>query len=139
VYASTEEQPGGVSLESNPGQAGYRVYSLKRQEYVADFCLAARRALTEEDYRLFRYVFLAGADWKLCQRYTGIDRGNFYHEVYRLEEIMGRYMAELKPYPLYPIDEYMGGTVRTSRIEVSVSTASIPARRRKRDRLPMTA
>jgi hypothetical protein len=125
-----------VSLESNQGQIGYRVYSLKRQEYVADFCLAARRSLDEEGYRLFRFAFLNGADWRLCERYLGIDRGNFFHAMYRVEEVLGRYLAEMQPYPLFPIDEYMGGTVRTARIAV---TAESIRRRWRRERLPMTA
>lgn len=135
-YANASEQPGSVSLERNQGKTGYRLYSLKRQEYVADFCLAARRVLNESDYRLFRYAFLLGADWRLCCRYLEMDRGYYFHEMYRVEETLGKYFAEVEPYPLYPVDEYMGGAVRTSRFNV---TSERRLRRRKRDRLPMTA
>lgn len=135
-YANASEQPGAVTLERNQGQTGYRVFSLKRQEYVADFCLAARRGLSEEDYKLFRYVFLLGADSSLCCRYLNLDRGYCYHAIYRIEETLGQYLAELQPYPLYPVDEYMGGTVRTSRMP---ARPQLYRRLRKRDRLPMTA
>jgi hypothetical protein len=136
--ANASEQPGGVTLESNRGPAGYRLYSLKRQEYVADFCLSARRALTAEDYRLFRYVFLLGADNVLCLRYLGLDRGEFFSRIYRIEEILGQYLAELEPYSLFPVDEYMGGSVRAARIGIR-SAGFEGSRRRRRERLPMTA
>jgi hypothetical protein len=133
-YENASEQPGAVSLESNQGQTGYRVYSLKHQEYVADFCLAARRALDDQQYRLFRYVFLLGADSAACARHLGMDRGQFYHEIYRIEEILGKYLAELEPYPLFPIDEYMGGSIRSPRFSVS-SEMEKPQRRRVRLRM----
>jgi hypothetical protein len=138
-YVNASEQPGSVTLNSNHGPAGYRLFSFKRQEYVADFCLSARRALSLEDYKLFRYVYLLGADAGLCMRYLGLCRGDFFYRVYRVEETLGRYLAELEPYPLFPVDEYMGGTVRTARITVDSACRVSSRRRRKRERLPMTA
>jgi hypothetical protein len=137
-YANASQQPGAVTLESNHGPTGHRYYSFKRQEYVADFYLAARRALTAEDYKLFRYVYLLGADCILCKRYLRLDRGDFFRRTYRIEETLGRYLAELEPYPLFPVDEYMGGTVRAARIALGSSSAESSGRRR-RERLPMTA
>lgn len=134
-FAAADEQPGAVSFGSAQGPSGYRTYSFKRQEFVADFCLAAQRVLTEAEYRLFRYTFLLGADSSLCCRYLGMERGFYFHAVYRLEAKLGRYFAELEPYPLYPVDEYMGGTVRTSRMVIHPEGL----RRRKSERLPMTA
>jgi hypothetical protein len=87
---------------------------------------------------VFRYVYLLGADLELCMRRVGLDRGNFFHAIYRIEETMGQHMAELKPYPLFPVDEYMGGTVRAARITIRTATSEA-ARRRRRERLPMTA
>src|ERR1039458_3023746 len=78
-------------------------------------CLVSRRALDEEDHRLFLYYFLLGADWKLCARQLKMDRGNFFHAIYRIERTLGRTFAELKPYALFPLDEYFGGTVRKDR------------------------
>src|SRR5579883_928885 len=117
-FANASEQPGAVTLEHKRGRTGYRLYSLKRQEYVADFCLAARRALSAEDYTLFRYVYLLGAGGQLCSRMLGVDRGEYCRTIYRIETTLGQYFAELQPYSLYPIDEYMGGTVRVEKIEV---------------------
>jgi hypothetical protein len=78
---------------------------------MADFCLVSRRVLDDFAHRIFRYHFILGADWKLCCRQLQIDRGTFFHTVYRIEEQLGRTFAELRPYPLYPLDEYFGGMV----------------------------
>jgi hypothetical protein len=40
-----------------------------------------------------------------------IDRGTFFHEVYRIEQLLGRRFADLEPYPLYPVNEYFAGVV----------------------------
>lgn len=76
---------------------------------MADFCLVSKRALSEDVYKLFRYHFLLGADWRLCCRVLKIDRGTFFHTIYRIEQLLGRTFAELKPYPLHPVKEYFGG------------------------------
>jgi hypothetical protein len=107
-------QFGTVSLECTHGPVGKHFYSRKREEFAADFCLVTRRVLTEAEYKIFRYTFLLGADWKMCADHLGLDRGNFYHAIYRIEEKLGREYADLKPYPLYPVDEYFGSQIRHS-------------------------
>ena len=79
---------------------------------MADFCLVSRRVLDDFDHKIFRYHFLLGADWRLCCRQLGIDRGTIFHAIYRIEQQLGRAFAELKPYPLYPLNEYFGGTIQ---------------------------
>jgi hypothetical protein len=79
---------------------------------MADFCLVSRRVLDEADHRVFRAHFLLGANWKLCCRQLNMDRGNFFHAVYRIEQQLGRAFAELEPYPLFPLDEYFSGMLR---------------------------
>lgn len=101
-----------VTLEYCPGPVGGRVYSRKREEYICDFLLVSRRVLDPGENRLFRYHFLLGADWRLCCRQLKMDRGDFFHQLYYIEEKLGRVFAELQPYPLYPLDEYFGGNVR---------------------------
>jgi len=100
-----------VTLEMCHGREGRRTYSRKREEFMADFCLVSQRFLDQEEYRIFRFHFLLGADWRLCCRQLKIDRGTFFHSVYRIEQRLGRTFAELKPYPLFPLDEYFGGAV----------------------------
>jgi hypothetical protein len=101
-----------VSLEAHQGRSRPSTWGRKEEEYIADFCLVSRRSLSEEEYRLFRYHFLLGADWKLCARKLGIDRGNFFHAIYRIEQKLGRVFRELTPYPLFPLDEYFHGPSR---------------------------
>jgi hypothetical protein len=103
---------GTVSLEFCPGKEGRRTYSRKKEEYIADFCLVSRRELDEADYPIFKYHFLLGADWRLCCRQLRLDRGNFFHAVYRIEQRLGQVFANLEPYSLYPLDQYFGGMIR---------------------------
>jgi hypothetical protein len=79
---------------------------------MADFCLISKRELAEADHAVFRYHFLLGADWRLCCRQLKMDRGNFFHAVYRIQQTLGRLFAELQPYSLYPVNEYFGGVIR---------------------------
>jgi hypothetical protein len=117
---------GSVSLEFCRGAEGRRTYSRKREEFIADFCLVSRRSLDDVEYTLFKYHFLLGADWKLCCRQLKMDRGSFFHMVYRVEQKLGRIFCELKPYALYPLNEYFGGVIvkkPPTRAEESLSKA----------------
>ena len=123
------EHIGSVSLDFCQGSDGRRSYSRKREEYIADFCLVSRRVLDDEEHTLFRYHFLLGADWKLCCRRLKIDRGSFFHMVYRIEQKLGRIFCELKPYPLYPVNEYFGGVInqdRKRRLRMTDSNVFVP-------------
>jgi hypothetical protein len=101
-----------VSLEFIPGSEGKLSWGRKDEEYIADFCLVSRRALDDFEYKIFKYHFLLGADWRLCSRRLKIDRGNFFHGVYRIEQKLGRVFRELEPYGLFPLDEYFHGVWR---------------------------
>lgn len=105
---------GSVVLDRPRAINAHRTYSRKNEEYMADFCLVSKRALEDDSYKLFRCHFLLGADWRLCCRQLKIDRGSFFHAVYRIEQLLGRTFAELKPYPLWPLDEYFGGRSDTA-------------------------
>jgi hypothetical protein len=108
-----------ISLEPHAGRSRPGTWGRKDEEYIADFTLVARRTLTEEEHRLFRYHFLLGADWKLCSRKLGMDRGNFFHAVYRIEQKLGRVFRELEPYPLFPLDDYFHGPSRLGPVPVT--------------------
>ena len=109
-------QTGSISLESGSGPKGRQTFSRKREEFMADFCLVSRRLLDDIEYRVFRYHFLLGADWRLCGRQLGMDRGNFFHMIYRIQQKLGRAFAELEPYALYPLSEYFHGATRRSAV-----------------------
>ena len=118
-----------VSLERVSGPRGRMTWGFKDEEYCADFILVSKRTLDEFEYKVFKYHFLLGADWKLCCRKLGLDRGNFFHCVYRIEQKLGRVFRELQPYGLWPLDEYFHGTVRTRPRPV----AALPAGRQQDD------
>ena len=66
------------------GNERRQVWGRRDEEYIADFCLVSKRFLDESEHKLFRFHFLLGADWKLCCRQLKLDRGSFFHEVYRI-------------------------------------------------------
>jgi hypothetical protein len=112
------------------GKDHRHTWGMKDEEYMADFLLVTRRSLNETDYRLFNYHYLLGADWKLCCRRLRMERGEFFHEIYRIQRILGRTYRELQPYALFPLDEYFGGSVRTEKVQVRPNVIQMPARRR---------
>jgi hypothetical protein len=98
------------------------------EDYMADFYLVAKRVLEEDEFRIFRFHFLLSADWKLCCRRLNIDRGTFFHAVYRIEQKLGRAYRELRPYSLFPTDEYFGGTIRKGRVMTMPATEVVKAK-----------
>jgi hypothetical protein len=92
------------------------MYSRRHEEFMADFTLIARRELSDSDYRIFRIYHLLGADWRLASERLNMDRGNFWHAVYRIEQKLGRAYCETQPYPLFPLDEYFGWTTRNTKV-----------------------
>lgn len=82
---------------------------------MADFDLVARRSLESDiERRVFTARYLLGADCELCCRQLHMDRGVFFHHVYRIETRLGRVFAELAPYPLYPVADYFSSVERHS-------------------------
>ena len=117
--AMKEKHISRVSLEANPGRQRKSVWGMKNEEFMADFVLVTRRTLTAYEYTIFKYHFLLGADWKLCCRKLKIDRGTFFHEVYRIQQKLGRTFRELEPYALFPLDEYFNGAPRVREISAT--------------------
>jgi hypothetical protein len=112
-YCATREKPiGQVRLEAVKGTEGNFSFGMKEEEYMADFCLVSKRALEPLEYDIFRCHFLLGADWRLCCRRLKLDRGTFFHHLYRIEQKLGRVYRELQPHALFPLDEYFGGKSR---------------------------
>ncbi len=105
--ASKEAYISRVSLEANPGAENRsKSWGMKNEEFIADFCLVARRALSDAQHKIFKFHYLLGGDWTICAPKLGLDRGAFFHDVYRIEQRLGRVFAELSPYALFPCDEY---------------------------------
>ena len=110
--------PGAVSLDHLEGPIGKRIYGLKREEYMADFCLVAKRVLDEEEYRIFRFHHLLGADYRLCCRQLKLERSVFFRIVHRLERKLGRAFREIEPYPLFPLSDYFTGPAKEHHAKV---------------------
>jgi len=124
--AGREKYIGKVRLEPMNGSEGNFCWSMKDEEYMADFCLVSKRALEPEEYQIFKFHFLLGADWRLCCRRLNIDRGSFFHQLYRIEQKLGRVYRELRPHALFPLDEYFGGKVRTDFSEYYQNVVHMP-------------
>ena len=139
---SREKYMSRVTLDPLPGKERRGTWGRKDEEYSADFCLVSKRALTELEHRIFRYHFLLGADWKLCCHKLQMDRGNFFHAVYRIEQKLGRVFRELEPYALFPVNEYFHGPARRFQLPgrtpdpdpAALRARDVLARRRPDDR-----
>ena len=103
-----------ATLHFTRGTDRRQTWGRKDEEYIADFILVSRRTLAPDEYKIFNYHFLLGADWNLCCRRLGMTRGNFFHAVYRIEKKLGRVFRELEPYGLFPIDQYFSTVVNTA-------------------------
>ncbi|HWB99941.1 MAG TPA: hypothetical protein VG672_24705 [Bryobacteraceae bacterium] len=123
--AAREAYIGRVNLDFCRGKDRCRTFGRKNEEYIADFCLVSKRHLDELEYKIFRFHFLLGADWKLCCRQMHIDRGTFFHAVYRIEQRLGRAFRELQPYSLFPLDEYFGGRIRKEPVRAFTAVSEI--------------
>jgi hypothetical protein len=111
--AAKEKHMSRISLEFIPGRERNFSWGRKDEEYMADFVLVSRRTLDEHEYRLFRFHFLLGADWRLCCRRLNMERGAFFHDVYRIEQKLGKVFRELEPYSLFPLSEYFRNPERS--------------------------
>jgi hypothetical protein len=70
--------PGGLSFE------------LRTVDFLADFDLLVADHMADREREIFALHFSGGADWKECCRRLGMDRGSFFHDLYRIERRIGR-------------------------------------------------
>jgi hypothetical protein len=105
VYRAFRER---AELRWGTTRAPHGGWSFTNEEFLADVVLLSRRTLGADSlsWRLFRYHYLLGADWKLCCGKLGMTRGAFFHEVYRIQQRLGRAYHDTEPHALYPVDEY---------------------------------
>jgi hypothetical protein len=107
--SSQEKRMTQATLDGAGPQCRKVVWGRKDEEYVADFLALTKRSLNEEEYRIFRMHYLLGANWRMCCQRLSVDKGQFFHIVYRIEQKVGRVFKETQPYALYPVDEYYSG------------------------------
>jgi hypothetical protein len=106
------------NFERSSSAHGKVSWGRKEEEYAADFILVIKRTLNDSEYKVFNYHFLLGADWRLCCRKLKMEKGIFFHMLYRIMAKLGKTFAQLEPYALYPTQEYFHGERRTPRAQV---------------------
>lgn len=74
-------------------------YSRPAEEYCAEFSLAARRALDQQDFRLFQHYFVFAIDARECAGILGLSQSSLRRAVARVERQVG---AALKESSLLP-------------------------------------
>jgi hypothetical protein len=50
-----------------------------------------------------------------------LERGAFFHEIYRIEQKLGKTFRELQPHALFPVDEYFNSTGREAVAQSCIS------------------
>jgi hypothetical protein len=48
-----------------------------------------------------------------------MDRGTFFHEIYRIQQKLGKVFRELEPHALFPLDEYFNSTGRAPVVPIT--------------------
>lgn len=103
-----------LQIHDTGGKGRSFVWGRKDEEYRADFYLVSKRTLTEEEWAVFKLRYLLGSDWEPCCRRLKMDRGTFFHHVYRIQQKLGTTFRDLKPYALFPLDEYFSGNIQAA-------------------------
>jgi hypothetical protein len=107
VVGNTRRFTSTPNLETVPsGSDSTRTWGRKDEEYRADLWLLGKRILEPVHWQIFRRHQLGCEDSGICAS-LGLNRGNFFHAVYEIEERVARAAIELEPYALYPIDQYL--------------------------------
>jgi len=91
------------------GRRAYCTFHRPRQEFRVDFEAIGRRVLDARRRPVFELHFLCGLDWRVCTGLLHMDRGDFFHDVYRVEAAVGRALREMEPHGLYPTWGYFDG------------------------------
>ena len=47
-----------------------------------------------------------------------LDRGDYFHTLYRIQRKLGKAFREIEPYSLFPVDEYFGGRTEKSSVAI---------------------
>lgn len=91
-------------------------------EYRADFLLVIRRALDPEHTKIFDLRFMAELDWNEGAQLARMDRGNFFHYCYRVEERAGQALLHDG---IFPPDKYFDGARRETAPTMTLRTRGL--------------
>lgn len=91
-------------------------YSFPTVEFIADFERVANATLHGLEAFVMRYHFYRGFQWRECisifthRHHVKVDRGLFFHAIYRVEQKLGRRFLLSPGAELYPVGKYLGAT-----------------------------
>ena len=113
-----------VTFERNLRGVDRRLtWARRNEDYCADFRAAGQRALPNHLYRVFRFYHLLGAAGELVMRRLAISRRSLTVWITEVEVNLGRELAHMRPYSLFPPHEYMRSGMGTSAAENASSVA----------------
>lgn len=98
-------------LESPRGVDRHLMWIRRNEDYCADFQSAGRRSLDPELYRIFRYYHLLGGAAALVARRLALSERQLTRLLAEIESTVGRELALMEPYSLYPPRFYMSRVV----------------------------
>jgi hypothetical protein len=76
-------------------------------EYAADLWLIAKRSLDRRERLIYCEYLLQQQPWTVVGPLTKLNRGQFFHSVYRIESKLGRGLLEAG---IFPPHNYFAGT-----------------------------
>jgi hypothetical protein len=91
------------------------VWARRNEDFRADFHASGLRVLPKHLYQLFSFYYLHGAKMAMVCRRLGISDRRAYDWMAEIETIVGREIAHLQPYSLFPPQGYMIPTSRGRR------------------------
>ena len=86
-------------------------WARRNEDFCADFHAAALRVLSGHHSRLFSFYHLQGATHELLLRRLGIQPRTLRLWISEVEVAVGRQIAHMQPYSLFPPREYMQASV----------------------------
>ena len=97
------------------------IASFKRSEYAADFVMLANRVLADRplERAVFEAYHVDDLEWQVAAPRVNreihpprpLDRGRFFHAVYRVEMLLGKAIVDTRPYSLFPPNGYFSGFI----------------------------
>lgn len=113
-----------VTFERTPrGVDRSLIWRRRNEDYCADFQAAGRRVLPPRLYRVFSFYHLLGGSAELVLRRLRISRRTLTDWIAEVELSLGRELAHMQPYSLFPPREYMSPSTRGSASENASSVA----------------
>lgn len=85
---------------------GSVVFGQKQLEFCIDFELTAKQILTAAEWRLFQLHILGRLDWRRCALRLHMDKGTFFHHIYRIQNAVG---LGLLINQVFPTRQYFDG------------------------------